>query len=312
MTPLRLVFLGTPAFAVPTLAALVDSAHDVLAVYAQPPRPAGRGQREQPSPVQAFAEARHLPVRTPRTLRAADAQRDFDALGADAAVVAAYGLILPQPVLDTPRLGCFNVHASLLPRWRGAAPIQRALLAGDAETGVTIMQVDAGLDTGPILMQEAVPITATTTAAELHDTLAALGARMMIEALQAVAAGRLSPRPQPAAGATYAAKLQRDEGRLDWSRPAQDLERAVRALNPWPGTWFEHGGERVRVLAATLATLDREAGSVPPGTVIDDRLTVACGAGGLRCLRLQRPGRAPLETEAFLRGYPLPPGSRLH
>ncbi len=306
-SPLRLAFMGTPDFAVPILEALVVAGHEVVAVYAQPPRPAGRGYREQPSPVQRAAETAGIPVHTPARLDAAE-QETFRALSVDAAVVAAYGLILPKPVLSAPRLGCLNVHASLLPRWRGAAPIQRAILAGDTETGVTIMQMDEGLDTGPMLLAEPVSIGPETTAASLHDALSALGARMIVCALAGRADGTLVPRPQPADGVTYAKKLQRDEGRLDWSKPAVELERAVRALNPAPGVWFEHGGERVKVLAATLAESRTDA---PPGMVLDRALTVACGAGALRLTKLQRAGRAAVDAEAFLRGYALPPGTRL-
>jgi methionyl-tRNA formyltransferase len=304
--PLRLAFMGTPDFAVPILQALISAGHDVVAVYTQPPRPAGRGHREQPSPVQRAAEAAGIPVHAPAKLDAAE-QEKFRALGLDAAVVAAYGLILPKPVLEAPRLGCLNVHASLLPRWRGAAPIQRAILAGDKETGVTIMQMDEGLDTGPILLAESVPIGRETTAASLHDALSVLGARLIVRALSARAEGTLVPRPQPLDGVTYAKKLSRDEGRLDWSKPAVELERAVRALNPVPGVWFERAGERIKVLAA--AVVDRRSGS--PGTVLDGALTVACGAGALRLTKLQRAGRAAVDAEAFLRGYALPPGTQL-
>jgi len=306
MTPLRLVFMGSPEFAVPTLAALLDAGHEVICVYAQPPRPAGRGHHEHPAPVHAFADDHGLPVRTPKTLKDTEAQRGFVALDADAGVVAAYGLILPPAVVHGPRLGCFNVHASLLPRWRGAAPIQRAILAGDTETGVTIMQVDDGLDTGPTVLAGRVPITPDTTAADLHDSLAALGAKMMVEALAGIADGTLVPVPQTEEGATYASKLQRDEGRLDWSRPAEELHRAVRALNPWPGVWFEHDGQRIKVLAAEI---DGQSGE--PGTVLDDRMTIASGDGALRPLVVQRPGKAPAEAAAFLRGYDLPVGTRL-
>ena len=307
---LRLVFMGTPDFAAPALAALCDAGHRVICVYSQPPRPAGRGHRERPSPVQALAEARGIPVRTPTSLRAAQSQEEFRALAADAAVVAAYGLILPPPVLEAPRLGCFNIHASLLPRWRGAAPIQRAILAGDAETGITIMRMDAGLDTGPMLLREAVAIGPRDDAAALHDRLAALGARLIVAALAALETGGLRDVPQPAEGVTYAAKLNRDEGRLDWTAPAADLDRRVRALTPWPGTWFAYRGERIKVLAAEPAE-----GSGAPGSVLSgglpDSLRVACGAGALRLLRLQRPGRAPLDAEAFLRGTSIPPGTVL-
>ena len=303
---LRLAFMGTPDFSVPILRALIAAGHEVVAVYTQPPRPAGRGHREQPSPVLREADAAGIPIHTPVKLNAPE-RETFRALGLDAAVVAAYGLILPKPVLAAPRLGCLNVHASLLPRWRGAAPIQRAILAGDAETGITIMQMDEGLDTGPMLLQESISIGLETTAALLHDELAALGAHLIVRALAGRADGTLAPRPQPTDGVTYAKKLARDEGRLDWGKPALELERVVRALNPAPGVWFEHGGERVRVLAAMLAS----GTEAPPSTVLDDALTIACGAGALRLTRLQRSGRAAMDAEAFLRGYPLPPGTRL-
>jgi methionyl-tRNA formyltransferase len=298
--------MGSAGFSVPTLRAVLEAGHQVLSVYTQPPRPAGRGHKERLSPVHAFAADRGLAVRTPASLKGEDEQRAFAALAADAAVVAAYGLILPAAVLAAPRLGCLNVHASLLPRWRGAAPIQRAILAGDDETGVTIMRVDEGLDTGPILLVGRTPITAETTAETLHDTLAEIGARLMVEALDGVAAGTLTARPQPQAGATYARRLEREEGRLDWTRPTAELERAVRALNPWPGVWFEHRGARIRVLAAEVA---EAAGD--PGTVVDGRLTIACSEGSLRPLRVQRAGKAPVDTDAFLRGFALPEGTRL-
>lgn len=313
MTKLRLVFMGTPDFAVPSLAALVGAGHEVVCAYSQPPRPAGRGQQVQASPVHRFAEAHGIPVRTPKSLRNAEAQAEFAALDADAAVVAAYGLILPQPVLDAPRLGCLNVHGSLLPRWRGAAPIQRAMLAGDAETGITIMQMDAGLDTGAMLLKGAVPITAETTASTLHDALAALGARLIVAALDGLAAGTLAGEPQPEDGVTYAAKLTRDDGRLDWTREAAYIERQVRALTPWPGCWFDaptaQGGlERIKVLKAEPAP---DALQAAPGTVLDDRLTIACADGAVRLTLVQRPGKAPVDSAAFLRGFALPPGSRL-
>jgi methionyl-tRNA formyltransferase len=307
MTKLRLAFMGTPDFAVPSLAALRAAGHDIAAVYSQPPRPAGRGHRPQPSPVQQAAEAAGLSVRVPT--RFDDAViAEFTALRLDAAVVAAYGLILPKAVLASPRLGCLNVHASLLPRWRGAAPIHRAILAGDSETGITIMQMEAGLDTGPILSAEAVPIGPTTTAQQLHDRLAELGARLIVEALDGVAQGRLTPRSQPADGVTYAKKLRREEGALDWRRPAAELERAVRAFDPWPGAWFERGTDRIRVLSAELAQAPPGAA---PGTVVDDRLAIACGQAALRPLMLQRAGRAPQDVDAFLRGYALPRGTVL-
>lgn len=308
MALLRLVFMGSAEFAVPTLLALLDAGHDIAAVYTQPPRPAGRGQRERPCPVHAFAEDRTLPVRLPYSLNDKADQEAFRELGADAAVVAAYGLLLPKPILETPRLGCFNVHASLLPRWRGAAPIQRAILAGDDKSGVTIMHMDEGLDTGPVLMSSETPIDGATTASGLHDRLAELGAGLMVMTLDRVSAGKIGGTPQPEDGITYADKLEKKEGRIDWQRPAAELERAVRALSPWPGVWFEHGGEQIKVLAANAVTLPPV---MAPGTVIGPALIVACGNGGLTLNQLQRPGRAALDTAEFLRGYRLPPGTVL-
>ena len=304
---LRLAFMGTPDFSVRILEALEAAKHQVAAVYTQPPRPSGRGHRAQSSPVARAAAARGIEVRAPAKLDAAEVER-WRALGLDAAVVAAYGLILPPAVLAAPRFGCLNVHASLLPRWRGAAPIQRAILAGDAVSGITIMQMEQGLDTGPILLQEPVPIEAETTAQQLHDRLALVGARLIVEALRLAAAGMLAPKPQPSEGVTYAKKLQRDEGRLDWRDDAALLERKVRALNPAPGVWFERGGERIKVLRAQIATRDRDAA---PGMVLNDHLTIACGRGALRLETLQRAGRAALSAGEFLRGYPLPSGTSL-
>lgn len=306
MTVLRLAFMGTPDFSVPALAALIAAGHEIAAVYSQPPRPAGRGRKVIPSPVQAFAEARGIAVRTPKSLRTAEAQAEFSALGLDCAVVVAYGLILPKPVLEAPRLGCVNIHASLLPRWRGAAPIQRAIQAGDADSGVTIMRMDEGLDTGPMLLRQPVPITAGTTGQSLHDALSALGARMIVEALAGLAEGRLNATPQPEAGVTYAAKLTKQEALLDWTKPAAELERQIRAFDPWPGSFFLHKGERLKVLKAELAE-----GRGSPGAVLDDALVVACGEGALRLVCVQRPGKAAMEAEALLRGYPLPKGTVL-
>lgn len=304
--PLRVAFMGTPDFAVPSLAALVAAGHLVVAVYTQPPRPAGRGHRPRPSPIQAFADAKGLAVRTPARLKDPADQADFAALDLDVAVVAAYGLILPQPVLAAPRLGCINVHASLLPRWRGAAPIPRAILAGDAETGISIMAMEAGLDTGPVLLSEAIPIGDATTAGDLHGALAALGGRLIGPALEGLAAGRLVPAPQPDVGVTYAAKIVPEDGRIDW-RDAVYADRQVRAFNPWPGAWFAFGGERIKVLAAEPAD-----GLGPAGLVLDDRLTIACAAGGaLRPTRLQRPGRGATAAADFLRGFPMPAGTML-
>jgi methionyl-tRNA formyltransferase len=305
---LDLIFMGPPEFAATILTALIDAGHRVRVVYTQPPRPAGRGHRPQPSPVAALAERRGIEVRCPTTFRDPEVQAEFAATPADAAVVAAYGLILPAAILQAPRLGCLNVHASLLPRWRGAAPIQHALLAGDSETGITIMQMDEGLDTGPILVQHAIPIAPKTTSGELSECLAALGARLTLEALDGVAGATLVARPQPSSGITYAAKLRREEARLDWRLPATLLERQVRAFDPWPGAYFCGRGERIRVL---LADADPQPTTAPPGTVLDADLSIACAAGVLRPLRLQRPGRSALDTAAFLRGFALPPGTLL-
>ncbi len=305
---LRLAFMGTPDFAVPVLRALAEAGHEIAAVYSQPPRPAGRGHKPRPSPVQAFAAEQGWPVRTPSSLKDTEAQAAFAALDLDAAVVVAYGLILPPAVLAAPRLGCLNVHASLLPRWRGAAPIQRAILAGDAQTGVTVMQMDAGLDTGPMLLCEAVPITESTTASSLHDTLAALGARLILEALRGVATGALIAHPQPDAGVSYAAKLSKTESALDWRRPAAELARQVRAFTPWPGASAQLGAEKIKVLAAeVVAGQDGDA----PGTVLDEGFTVACGQGALRITQLQRAGKAAMAATEFLRGFALPKGTRL-
>ncbi|MGE0255027.1 MAG: methionyl-tRNA formyltransferase [Alphaproteobacteria bacterium] len=305
---LRLAFFGTPDFSVPALGALRAAGHDIAAVYTRAPKPAGRGGRLTPSPVHAAAEAAGIAVRTPRTLKDAEVQADFAALGLDAAVVVAYGLLLPAAILDAPRLGCLNIHASLLPRWRGAAPIQRAILAGDDTTGVTIMRMDTGLDTGPMLLAEAVPIGPRETAGTLHDTLAGLGARLVVAALDGLAAGTLAARPQPEDGITYAAKLAREEERLDWTRPAGELDRRVRAFAPAPGAWFEHAGGRIKVRAAEVAA---HGSAAAPGTLLDDALTVACGEGTLRLLTVQREGRAPMDAAAFLRGTRLPAGTIL-
>jgi len=303
---LRLVFMGTPDFAVPVLRAFLEAGDEIAAVYTQPPRPAGRGYKLTPAPVQAFAESQGLAVRHPTSLKTAETQAEFAALNADAAVVVAYGLLLPQAILEAPRLGCFNLHASLLPRWRGAAPIQRAILAGDTETGVCAMKMDIGLDTGPVLARETVAIGPRMTITELHDALAAAGAPLMLRALHAHARGELAPQPQAAEGVTYAAKLKSDEGRLDWSKSALELDRQVRALNPGPGTWFEWNGERVKLLAADPLEKTGIA-----GTALDDQGLIACGQGALRLKRVQRAGKPPMEIGAFLNGRPLPAGTRL-
>jgi methionyl-tRNA formyltransferase len=296
--------MGSPGFAVPALRALHAAGHDIAAVYCQPPRPAGRGQHETPCPAQLAARELGLEVRTPARLRRDEAaQAGFAALDLDAAVVAAYGLILPRAMLEAPRRGCLNIHASLLPRWRGASPIQHAILHGDAESGVTIMRMDEGLDTGPMLLREAVALPARVTTPWLHDRLAEIGARLILRAL----AEDPPAMPQPADGVTLAPKLGKADAALDFGEDAAAVDARIRAMNPWPGAYFPHGGEALRVLEA-----EPGQGSGPPGTVLHaPALTVACGRGALRITRLQRPGRAALDAEAFLRGFPLPPGTRL-
>jgi methionyl-tRNA formyltransferase len=300
---MRIAFMGTPDFAVPTLEALAACGHDVAAVYCQPPRPAGRGKGLRPSPVQQRAEAMGIEVRTPVSLRNAQAQAAFAALDLDVAVVAAYGLILPQPILDAPRLGCLNVHASLLPRWRGAAPIQRAILAGDRLTGVTIMQMEAGLDTGPMLAAMGTEID-RKTAGRLTEELAHLGAEWMVEVLARF--DRIGPRPQPEKFATYAPKIAKEEARLDFTGQAIELERQIRAFNPAPGAFFEFAGERIKLLAADPVDVAGE-----PGTVLDEGFTIACGVGGLVPTLVQRAGRAPMSGAELLRGFAVPPGTTL-
>jgi methionyl-tRNA formyltransferase len=305
--PLRLIFMGTPDFAVPTLIALAGRGHEIVAVYTRAPKPGGRrGLDLQPTPIEREARRLGLPVLTPKTLREEAAQEEFRAHNADAAVVVAYGLILPKPVLDATRLGCFNVHASLLPRWRGAAPINRAIMAGDAETGVTIMKMDEGLDTGAMAMAERVAIGPDTTAGDLYDELARLGADLMARALAALERGTLELRPQPEDGVTYAQKISKDETRVDWNRPGQEVHNHIRGLSPFPGAWCEIDGARVKVLRSTKAE-----GSVSPGTVLDDRLTIACGIGAVRLIQVQRAGRQPMPADEFLRGAPMAIGTRL-
>jgi methionyl-tRNA formyltransferase len=294
---MRVVFMGTPDFAVPALEA-VAAAHDVACVYTQPPRPAGRGQAERRSPVHARADALGLPVRHPARLRGAEDQAAFAALGADVAVVVAYGLILPQAVLDAPRFGCLNIHASLLPRWRGAAPIHRAVMAGDAETGVCIMRMEAGLDTGPVLLRAATPIGAEETTGDLHDRLSAMGARLIGSALASL--DRLQPAPQPTAGVTYAAKIDKAEARVDWTRPAAEVDRQIRGLSPVPGAWCMIGGERVKLLRSRVS-----AGQGAPGQVLGG-FTVACGTGAVEITEAQRAGRRPMPADEVLRGLALP------
>ncbi len=304
---LRLAFMGSPSFALPSLEALLASEHEIACVFSQPPRPAGRGKQARETQVHAFATARGIEVRTPRSLRKAQAQAEFGALKLDAAIVVAYGLILPKPILDAPRLGAFNVHASLLPRWRGAAPIQRALMAGDRVTGVQIMQMEEGLDTGPICASAETPIAADDTAASLHDRLAALGANLLIETLAKIERGQANAAPQAQEGVTYAAKINPAEARIDWTRPARELDLHIRGLSPAPGAWFElPGGVRARALMSRLGQ-----GAGGPGEVLDDSLLIACGEGALRLQKVQREGRAAMETADFLRGTPVPEGSRL-
>lgn len=294
---MRVVFMGTPEFSVPVLRALAAD-HEVVGVWCQPPRPAGRGKQPRPSPVQQAAEELGLPVHHPVSLRDPQAQADFAAMRADVAVVVAYGLILPQAVLDAPRLGCLNIHASLLPRWRGAAPIQRAILAGDMETGICIMQMQAGLDTGPVLMREATPIGPEDTAQDLHDRLSAMGARLILTALHRLP--DLVPQPQPATGVTYAAKIDKAEARIDWTRPGTEVDRQIRGLSPFPGAWCEIAGERVKLLRSRLADGQGEPGQVLHG------LTVACGEGAVEVLEAQREGKRALAARDFLRGAALP------
>jgi len=300
---MRLAFMGTPAFAVAALDALAAAGHAIACVYTQPPRPAGRGQREVRSPVHERALALGLPVRHPPSFKPPEIRAEFAALGLDVAVVAAYGLLLPQAVLDAPKRGCLNIHASLLPRWRGAAPIQRAIEAGDAETGITIMQMEAGLDTGPMLLKKRLAIAPDATGGSLHDALAPMGAAAIVEALAKLDA--LVPEKQ-GEGATYARKLDKDEARIDWSHPADDLARRIRAFDPFPGAWFAHGGERFKVLGARATK-----GSGAPGTVVATPLVVACGTGALELTRVQRAGRAPMDAGALLRGFALPVGTVL-
>jgi methionyl-tRNA formyltransferase len=300
---MRVVFMGTPDFSVPALEA-IHAKHEVLAVYTQPPRPAGRGKKDRPSPVQERAEKFGLEVRHPASLRAPETQAAFAELGADVAVVVAYGLILPQAVFDAPTYGCLNIHASLLPRWRGAAPIHRAIMAGDEETGICIMQMDAGLDTGPVLLRRSTAIQPDATTGALHDTLSEMGAIAIAEALARLT--ELTPEPQPATGVTYAEKIDKSEARINWSRPATQIDRQIRGLSPFPGAWCERDGERLKLLGSTLAD-----GTGAPGEVLDEALTVACGSGAIRITRLQRAGKGAQDAVEFQRGAQIPRGARL-
>ena len=301
---MRLIFMGTPDFSVPVLDALVDAGHEIAAVYCQPPRPAGRGKKDRPTPVHARAEALGLEVRHPVSLKSPEEQAAFAALNADVAVVVAYGLLLPQAILDAPVQGCLNIHASLLPRWRGAAPIHRAIMSGDAETGICIMQMEAGLDTGPVLMRQATPIEAEETTAQLHDRLSTMGAALITDALAQLP--DLTPQPQPEEGVTYASKIDKSEARIDWSASADEVDRKIRGLSPFPGAWTEIAGERVKLLMSRTAQGQGEA-----GIVLDQKPTIACGRGAVELMRLQRGGKGAQDAETFLRGFPIATGTKL-
>ncbi len=300
---MRVIFMGTPDFSVPVLEALVDAGHEIAAVYCQPPRPAGRGKKERPTPVHARALEMGLDVQHPVSLKGSDEQAEFAALNADIAVVVAYGLILPQAVLDAPGHGCLNIHASLLPRWRGAAPIHRAILSGDSETGICIMQMEAGLDTGPVLMREATAIGVEETTGALHDRLSAMGARLICAALEQV--GTLVPQVQPDEGVTYAAKIDKAEAQIDWSRPAVEIDRQIRGLSPFPGAWTMLDGARVKLLASRLAS-----GNGAVGQALDDVLTIACGLGAVQITRVQKAGKGVQDAQDFLRGTAVPQGTQ--
>ena len=308
--PLRLIFMGTPMFAVPTLLDLVAHGHEIAAVYTRVAKPAGRGMRLQLSPVEQEARRLGIPVATPSTLKTPEALDEFRAHRADAAVVVAYGMILPQAILDSPKLGCFNLHASLLPRWRGAAPINRAIMAGDAETGVMVMKMDVGLDTGDVAMVERLAITDAMTASDLHDALSPLGGDLMVRAMGALERGMLQLKPQSSDGVTYAAKIDKAEAHIDWNKPARDVLRHIHGLSPFPGAWceipLEGAPQRMKILLCEMAS-----GSGEPGAVLDDRLTIACAQGALRIIDLQRAGKQPMKAEEFLRGTPLKPPARL-
>jgi len=304
---LRIAFMGTPDFAVAAFMALHAAKYDIAAVYCQPPKPAGRGHQIQKTPVHLKAEELGIEVSTPKTLRDPAAQEKFAGLNLDVAVVAAYGLILPQAILSATNHGCLNIHGSLLPRWRGAAPIQRAILAGDKESGITIMQMDKGLDTGAMLLKESVPITEQTTAQSLHDALAEIGSRLIVRALEDLGAGRLNPVPQPAEGTTYADKLTREDGKIDWHKPASEIERQLRALHPWPGCFFSLHGEVIKLLKAEIVP-DK---SGAPGTLLDDQLTIACGAQALRLLSVQRPSKNACDGASLFRGLRIQVGAKI-
>lgn len=301
---MRVIFMGSPEFSLPALEAILAAEHEVVAVYCQPPRASGRGKKERPTPVQARAQELGLTVRHPKSLRTAQAQAEFATFGADVAVVVAYGLILPKEILDTPRYGCINIHASLLPRWRGAAPIHRAIMAGDEETGICIMQMDDGLDTGPVLLRKSVPIRTEDTTETLHDTLAYVGAKSVVKTLENI--DKLDPEPQPSEGVTYAEKIDKSESRVDWTEPAVVVDRKIRGLSPFPGAWCELDGIRIKLLQSTLAN-----GSGAPGEVISTPAYVACGKGAVELQRLQKAGGTAQDADNFVKGTPLPLGTRL-
>jgi methionyl-tRNA formyltransferase len=303
---MKLIFMGSPAFAVPVLTRLIEAGHEIVAVYCQPPRPAGRGQKETLTPVHALALQHNLPVRTPTSLKSTEAQQEFAAFNADAAIVAAYGLLLPEPILNACPYGCINIHPSLLPRWRGAAPIQRPLLTGDTETGVAIMQMDKGLDTGDIFLMQKFPLTYDITYSELHDKLATLGADLLTQTLAKL--GTITAQPQPSEGVTYANKLSKEEGKINWNLPARDIDRQIRALTPWPGAWFTYLNE---VFKISKASFSEEPHNEVAGTVMNDTLAIACGNGVLTPLMIQRQGKKAMEVGEFLRGFPLPAGALL-
>mgnify|MGYP003663149165 FL=1 len=306
MAGVRLAFMGTPAFSAHILRALIGSSHDVVCVYSQPPRRAGRGKKMLPSAVQQLAENEGIPVRTPVSLKASDVQADFASLRLDAAIVVAYGLILPKPILEAPKYGCLNLHASLLPRWRGAAPIQRAIMAGDRETGIAVMQMEAGLDTGPVLSETTVPITAKATAGSLHDTLAEEGAKLLLETLGHLGDESLVARPQSEEGITYAEKISKSEAKIDWTKSAIELDRLIRGLHPAPGAFFEHDGLRIKIISAAPINVSGKSGEV-----LDGQLTIACGEGALALEMVQPAGKGRMNAAAFLNGHPIRQGEVL-
>ena len=308
-TKLRIAFMGTPEFSVPTLQSLISFGHDIRAVYTQPPRPAGRGKKNKVSPVQSLAELNGLTVKTPHSLKTDEEQEYFEKLGLDAAIVVAYGLILPKTFLEVPRLGCINIHASLLPRWRGAAPIQRAIMAGDTKTGVTIMQMDEQLDTGPIFTTSEVEITDQTTSETLHQSMANLGACIINKTLKDINSKNLQAIQQSTSGISYADKLSRDEGCVDWNKSAEEIEKLVRALYPWPGAWTEIDGSRIKIFESKVIPASKQ--TFPPGIIIDNKLTISCGRNSLRLVRLQKQGKKIMNTEEYLNGNPISKGTNL-